>query len=68
MKEQEEKQKEQEKLNKLKEEMSIKLDKEKQEIINKFEDLMKQNKEIQPDTIKEMFPDDEDLYEKVKKL
>ena len=27
---------------------------------------MKQNKEIQPDTIKEMFPDDEDLYEKVK--
>ena len=29
---------------------------------------MKQNKEIQPETIKEMFPDDEDLYEKVKEL
>ena len=56
--------KQKEKFNQLKQEMSIKLDKEKQEIINKFEDLMKQNKEIQPETIKEMFPDDEDLYEK----
>ena len=35
--------------------MSIKLDKEKQEILNKFDDVMRQNKEIQPETIKEIF-------------
>ena len=33
----------------------MKLDKEKQEIINKFDNLMRQNKDITPETIKEMF-------------
>ena len=48
--------------------MSLKLDREKQEIINKFDNLMKQNKDITPETIKEMFPDDDELYEHVKEL
>ena len=48
--------------------MSMKLDKEKQEIINKFDNLMRQNKDITPETIKEMFPDDDELYEHVKEL
>ena len=46
----------------------MKLDKEKEKIINKFDNLMRQNKDITPETIKEMFPDDEELYEKVKGL
>ena len=65
-KKQEEYKKQKEKLKQIKFEMSMKLDKEKQEIINKFDELMRQNKEITPETIKEMFPDDEELYEKVK--
>ena len=40
----------------------MKLDKEKQEIINKFDNLMRQNKEIQPSIIKKMFPDDNEDY------
>ena len=48
--------------------MSMKLDKEKQQLIGKFDNLMRQNKDITPETIKEIFPDDEELYEKVKEL
>ena len=33
----------------------MKLDKEKQEIINKFDNIMRKNKEIQPSTIKKCF-------------
>ena len=58
--------KQKEKLNQMKSEMSMKLDKEKQQIISKFDNLMRQNKDITPETIKEIFPDDEELYEKVK--
>ena len=36
--------------------------------MKKFENLMKQNKEIDPQTIKEVFPDDEELYNKVKEM
>ena len=32
--------------------MSIKVNKEKQEILNKFDDAIRQNKEIQPETNK----------------
>jgi hypothetical protein len=32
--------------------MSIKVNKEKQEILNKFDDVIRQNKEIQPETNK----------------
>ena len=39
--------------------------KKKEEIIRKFDKLLKQNKEIDPQTIKEVFPDDEELYNKV---
>ena len=33
--------------------------------MEKFDDLMSKNKEIDPQTIKEMFPDYQELYEKV---
>ena len=39
----------------------MKLDKEKQEIINKFDEFIFE-------TIKEMFPDEQELFEKVKGL
>ena len=49
-------------------ETSIGIEKKKEAILKKFENLMKQNKEIDPQTIKEVFPDDEELYKKVQEL
>ena len=49
-------------------EISEQIEKEKQNVINKFDKLMKQNKGIQPYMIKELFPDDEELYNKVKEI
>ena len=46
-------------------ETSVGIQKKKEEIIRKFDKLLKQNKEIDPQTIKEVFPDDEELYNKV---
>ena len=37
-------------------------------MLEKFDKFMQQNKEIEPETIKEMFPDDEELYKKVQEL
>ena len=47
---------------------SIEIQKKKDEILKKFDNLMKQNKEIDPQTIKEVFPDDEELFKKVKEM
>ena len=49
-------------------ETSIGIEKKKEAIMKKFDNLMKQNKEIDPKTIKEVFPDDEELYKKVLEL
>ena len=54
-----------EKLTQQRIETSIGIQKKKDEILRKFDNLMKQNKEIDPQTIKEVFPDDEELYNKV---
>ena len=57
-----------EKLTQQRIETSIGIEKKKEAIMKKFENLMKQNKEIDPQTIKEVFPDDEELYNKVKEM
>ena len=44
--------------------IEIQIQKKKEEILKKFDNLLKQNKEIDPQTIKEVFPDDEELYNK----
>ena len=37
-------------------------------MLEKFDKFMQQNKEIEPQTIKQMFPEDEELYKKVQEL
>ena len=49
-------------------ETSIGIEKKKEAILKKFDNLMKQNKEIDPETIKDVFPDDEELIKKVTEL
>ena len=49
-------------------ETSIEIQKKKEEILKKFDNLLKQNKEIDPQTIKEVFPDDEELYNKITEM
>ena len=49
-------------------ETSIGIEKKKEAIMKRFDNLMKQNKEIDPQTIKDVFPDDEELYKKVTEL
>ena len=49
-------------------ETSIGIEKKKEAIMKRFDDLMKQNKEIDPQTIKEVFPEDEELYKKVQEM
>ena len=56
------------KLTEKRREASNELQKQKEELLLKFDKLMKQNKEIEPKTIREMFPEDEDLYKKVQEL
>ena len=48
--------------------MSNEIKKQKQKMLEKFDKFMQQNKEIEPETIKKMFPDDEELYKKVEEL
>ena len=57
-----------EKLTQQRVETSIGIQKKKEEILRKFDNLIKQNKEIDPETIKEIFPDDIELYNKVKEM
>ena len=47
--------------NDVKKEMEFK----KEEILMKVDKLMKQNKELEPKTIKEVFPEDQSLYERI---
>ena len=54
-----------EKLTQQRIETSIEMQKQKEDIIQKFDILTKKNKEIDPETIKQIFPDDEELYNKV---
>ena len=49
-------------------EMSIQMDNEKYAIISKFDNLLSQNRKMNPELIKQIFPDDEELYNKVKEL
>ena len=67
-KRQENYQKQKSKMEEKRQEISEKIQKEKQNVINKFDKLMKQNKEIEPQIIKELFPDDEELYIKIKSM
>ena len=39
-----------------------------EEMIAKFDKIIKQNKEIEAETVKELFPDDEELYQKIKEM
>ena len=57
-----------EKINQQKAQAAIKFQRQKEEVVKKFDNLMKQNKEIEPETIKELFPEDEELYNKIKEM
>ena len=57
-----------ERINLQKAQAAIKFQRQKEEVVKKFDNLMKQNKEIEPETIKELFPDDEELYNKIKEM
>ena len=56
------------KLTEQRKETSNEIKRQKQLMLEKFDKFMKQNKEIEPKTIKEMFPEDEELYKKVEEL
>ena len=47
---------------------AIAFQRQKEEVVKKFDQIVKQNKEIEPETIKELFPDDEELYQKIKQM
>ena len=57
-----------ERINQQKAQAAMKFQRQKEEVVKKFDNLMKQNKEIEPETIKQLFPDDEELYNKIKEL
>ena len=57
-----------EKINQQKTQAAIKFQRQKEDIVKKFDNLMKQNREIEPQTIKELFPDDQELYNKIKEM
>ena len=47
---------------------SIEVQKQKEEAVLKFDKLARQKKEIEPEMIRELFPGDNELYEKVKEM
>ena len=51
-----------------KEKLAGDMEKEKQELIVKFENAFKKKNQIDPEMIKELFPEDQKLYEKVKSM
>ena len=57
-----------EKINDQKNKAKIKFQREKEEVVKKFNEIVKQNKEIDEETIKQLFPDDEELYNKIKEM
>ena len=48
--------------------VSAEVEKQKEEVILKFDKLERQKKDIEPEMIKELFPGDNELYEKVKEM
>lgn len=46
----------------------MEIQKQKEDIINKFEKMRKANKEIDEEEVKKLFPDDEELYQHIKKM
>ena len=47
---------------------AIAFQRQKEEVVKKFDQIVKQNKEIEAETIKELFPEDEELYKKIKQM
>ena len=56
------------KLTEQRRETSNEIKKQKDLLLLKFDKIMKSNKEIEAKTIKEMFPEDEELYKKVEEM
>ena len=50
------------------EKAETKINMQKMEMINRINKIQRQNKEIQPETIKEIFPDSQSLFDEVVKL
>ena len=44
------------------------MEKEKQQLIAKFENTFKRKKQIDAEIVKELFPEDEELYNKIKNM
>ena len=44
------------------------MEKEKQELIVKFENALKKKKQIDAEIVKELFPEDEELYNRIKNM
>ena len=44
------------------------MEKEKQNLINKFENTFKKKSQIDAQIVKELFPEDEELYNRIKKM
>ena len=57
-----------EKINQQKAIAAIEFQRQKEDVVKKFDQIVKQNKEIEPKTIKELFPEDEELYQKIKQM
>ena len=57
-----------ERINQQKTQAAIALQRQKEEVVKKFDQIVKKNKEIEAETIKELFPDDNDLYQKIKQM
>ena len=57
-----------ERINQQKAMAAIGFQKQKDDVLKKFDQIVKQNKEIEPKTIKELFPEDDELYQKIKKM
>ena len=57
-----------EKINQQKALAAIAFQRQKEDIVKKFDQIVKQNKEIEAETIKELFPDDDELYQKIKQM
>ena len=57
-----------ERINEQKTQAALSFQRQKEDIVKKFDQIVQQNKEIDPETIKELFPDDEELYNKIKEM
>ena len=48
--------------------LSNSIEKEKEKLMKEFDDVMQKNKELNPDLIKKLFPEDSDFYNKIKNM